>query len=45
MKFINTLFQWARQLRSPAHRRGTVALVAGLASVGGVASYFLGGPS
>lgn len=33
------------QLRSPANRRAMVALIAGLASVGGVASYFLGGPS
>lgn len=33
------------QLRSPANRRGMVALIAGLASAGGVASYFLGGPS
>lgn len=32
------------RLRSPAHRRGTVALAAGVASLGGVASYFLGGP-
>jgi Cd2+/Zn2+-exporting ATPase len=45
MKFISTLSDWAHQLHSPAHRRGTVALVAGLASVGGVGSYFIGGPS
>lgn len=41
MKFITLLSKW----RSPANRRAVVALVAGLASVGGVASYFLGGPS
>lgn len=34
-----------KKLRSPTQRRGVVALAAGAASLGGVASYFLGGPA
>jgi Cd2+/Zn2+-exporting ATPase len=45
MIFTNSLQEWRRQWRSPAYRRGAVTLVAGVASLGGVASHLLGGPS
>lgn len=45
MKYTNPLHNWLRRLRAPAQRRGAVALVAGLAGLGGVASHFLGGPA
>ncbi|HSH41407.1 MAG TPA: cation-translocating P-type ATPase, partial [Arenicellales bacterium] len=41
MNINQLLSRW----RSPAQRRGAVALVAGAASLGGAASYFLGGPA
>ena len=45
MSFTNTLSRVRRQWRSPAYRRGAVTLIAGAASLAGVASFLLGGPA
>ncbi len=44
MHFTNILNEGRRRWRSPAYRRGAVTVVAGVASLGGVLSYLLGGP-
>ncbi|WP_311950207.1 heavy metal translocating P-type ATPase [Halomonas piscis] len=40
-----TIRRFLSRWRSPARRRGAVALVAGAAGLGGVAGHFLGGPA
>jgi len=45
MNFTHTLNEFRRRWRAPAYRRGAVTLIAGAASLGGVASYVLGGPA
>ncbi|MDZ7748659.1 MAG: hypothetical protein U5K43_07320 [Halofilum sp. (in: g-proteobacteria)] len=44
MKFLDALRKRGGQWIAPVHRRAAITLVAGVASLGGIASHFLGGP-